>query len=643
MKIQISQQSHLTLPESQSNNFYHWVNNDFFQNNSIPDDKTSWGYFNILDQTSLENQHNLLNNLSINKLDNNHHQHLLQTFWGKCSNIYEMEDIPSLLNFCKSLVSRSYSENLGYFLANLSKNGINPFIYFGSTFDYENSDLIIAGMGFGGLTLSDRDYYFNDEHKNTREDFKNYLKDLSDLAGENFEDIFEYEKEIAEWHYTKEEKRDPHKTYNPHNLHELYEISPLINPFLETNGYLTKFADAQHKINVSNPNGLKLLLEKISCMDEEFMQKVVLYKLVKSWGSLFSRKIDDLNFDFFGKKINGQKKQKKIWERKVRLINANLGELIGLLYTKKYFNEECKTTANKMVKTMMDTFHQRISNLHWMQQSTKNLALEKLQKMKIKLGYPEVIEDYSTMDFTNCASIIEILQEVDRWQYLLDFEEMYKPPNREKWEMNPQTVNAYFHPLLNEIVFPAAILQPPFFDKDAGIEWNYGGIGMVICHEITHAFDDKGRKFDSNGNLNDWWQKEDTEKFEKAIATYEEQFNKLEVEGVKIKAGLVMGEALADHGGVNVALAALKSQLENTEEKDENGFTPIHRFFLSVARVWANIRTPEYSKLLATTDPHPHPLHRVNITLANTEDFYKTFGKETDAMYVAAENRLVLW
>jgi putative endopeptidase len=277
-----------------------------------------------------------------------------------------------------------------------------------------------------------------------------------------------------------------------------------------------------------------------------------------------------------------------------------------------------------------------------MQPKTKEVALQKLQKMRIKLGYPEVIEDYSEMDFSNCNSIIEILQEVDRWQYELEFEEMYKEPNREKWEMNPQTVNAYFHPLLNEIVFPAAILQPPFFDKDASIEWNYGGIGMVICHEITHAFDDKGRKFDADGNLNDWWQKEDTEKFEEVIATYENQFNKLEVEGVKIKSGLVMGEALADHGGVNVALAALKSQI-NTDEKDENGFTAIHRFFLSVARVWANIRTREYSKLLATTDPHPHPLHRVNITLANTKEFYDTFGTEEDEFYVAPEDRLVLW
>ena len=642
MNIQISPNSHLSIPSQKSTDFYNYVNHDFFQNNSIPDDKTSWGYFNILAQNSLENQHKLLQNLSSNPLDNPHHQNLLSIFWNNCKNIYEMENIASLLQFSNSLIQKSKSNDLGTFLANLSKNAINPFIGFGSTFDYKNSNLIIAGLGFGGLTLSDKDYYFNDEHENTRNDFKQYLKDLSNLVNEDFEFIFDYEKSIAEFHLSKEDKRDPHKTYNPHNLDELYTLSPILKPFLENNNYLQRFPDANHKINIGNPSGLQKLLQKLENMDVEILDKIILYKLTKAWGSLFSKKIDELNFNFFGKKINGQKSQKPLWERKVHLINNNLGELIGLLYSKYYFDNQCKSSAENMVNNMMQTFHQRISNLQWMQPQTKKLALQKLQKMRIKLGYPEVIEDYTTMDFSNCNSIIEILQEVDRWQYEIEFEEMYKAPNRDKWEMNPQTVNAYFHPLLNEIVFPAAILQPPFFDKDASIEWNYGGIGMVICHEITHAFDDKGRKFDADGNLNDWWQKEDTEKFEEVIATYENQFNKLEVEGVKIKSGLVMGEALADHGGVNVALAALKSQI-NTDEKDENGFTAIHRFFLSVARVWANIRTPEYSKLLATTDPHPHPLHRVNITLANTKEFYDTFGTEEDEFYVAPEERLVLW
>jgi len=252
------------------------------------------------------------------------------------------------------------------------------------------------------------------------------------------------------------------------------------------------------------------------------------------------------------------------------------------------------------------------------------------------------IEDYSTIHFDDSHNLLQINEIIQKWSYENEFKEMYAPPDKDKWEMNPQDVNAYFHPLLNEIVFPAAILQPPFFDKDAGIEWNYGGIGMVICHEITHAFDDKGRKFDADGNLKDWWQPEDAEKFEQCIETYKEQFGKLELEGVKIKPDLVMGEALADHGGVNVALAALKDTLGDATEKDENGFTYVHRYFLSVRKSLGQIvRTPAYTKQLATTDPHPHPMHRVNITLANTNEFYDCF--DAAEWTIAKEKRLHLW
>ena len=275
MHIQISPNSSITLPPKKINNFYNYVNHEFFQNNSIPDDKTSWGYFNILAQNSLENQHKLLNNLPSNPLNDSHHQNLLSTFWNNCSNIYEMENIPSLLQFSNSLIKKSKSNNLGIFLANLSKNGINPFIYFGSSFDYKNSNLIIAAMGFGGLTLSDKDYYFNNEHEKTRNDFKEYLKDLSELTNQNFEFIFDYEKEIAKYHLSKEEKRDPHKTYNPHNLNQIYKLSSIIQPFLENNKYLDKFGDIEHKINISNPEGLQKHLEKLQNMDMEILEKII--------------------------------------------------------------------------------------------------------------------------------------------------------------------------------------------------------------------------------------------------------------------------------------------------------------------------------------------------------------------------------
>ena len=642
MNISISPNNNLILPNSYNQNFYQYVNQHFFDNNTIPDDKSSWGYFNILDQNSLENQYSLLENIS----ENNHHNKLLSQFWKNCDNIYESENIPELLNFSNNLFQKSFDPNLGKFLANLSLNDVNPFLYFGSTFDLKNSNLLIAGLGFSGLTLSDKEYYLNDEHKQTRSDYQDYLQKLSDLCNIDFNFILQFETKIAEYHLNKEDKRDPHKTYNPHNLQELFQLSSTIESYIKNNTYLDHFPEEnEHKINISNPTGLQKLIDLLNETDDDSLEKFVKYKIIKNIGSVFSKKIDQLNFQFFGQKINGLKKQKPIWERKIRLINSYLGELIGELYVEKYFDKSCQETAHNMVNNMIATFHKRINNLSWMEKETKEFAIKKLNKMKIKLGYPEVIEDYTNLHFSENDNLVSILQKINRWNFQLEFNEMYKPPNRLKWEMNPQSVNAYFHPLLNEIVFPAAILQPPFFDKNASPEWNYGGIGMVICHEITHAFDDKGRKFDSDGNLNDWWKESDTEKFEKIIATYNEQWSAIELEGVKIKAGLVMGEALADHGGVNVAIDALKTLYkEDINKKDENNLTPMHRFFLSVGRVWANLRTKEYTKLLTTTDPHPHPMHRVNITLANTKEFYETYGiKEDSQFFVPEEKRLTLW
>jgi putative endopeptidase len=639
--VKITPTKTLSLPE-QTSDFYNWVNHDFFQNNSIPDDKSSWGYFNILAQESKENQHTLLQNLSTHTLPDPHHQQLLSTFWNKCQSVYDHENIPEIKNYISNAIAECKHPELGVFLANLTKKGLNPFTYFGSTFDYNDSSLLIAGFGFGGLSLGDKDYYFNDEHAETREKFNEYLQKLGDVVGRDFRGIFQWEKEIANFHYTKEEKRDPHKNNNVHDLSQFYAISPHMESFMENCGYMEKFGNRDiHKINISNPEGLKSVLGKLEGESYENLENIIFYKAIKSLGALFSKQIDEINFDFFSRHLNGQKEQKPLWERRLGLANGSLGELIGRLYVEKYFDNECRQVADEMIATMIETFRSRIGKLEWMKEETRQLALDKLNKMRVKIGFSTKIEDYSTLNFDNSLNILQINEKLQEWEYNNEFNEMYAAPDKEKWEMNPQDVNAYFHPLLNEIVFPAAILQPPFFDKDAGLEWNYGGIGMVICHEITHAFDDKGRKFDSSGNLKDWWQPEDAEKFEQCITTYEEQFGALELEGVKIKPALVMGEALADHGGVNVALAALKNTLGDATEKDENGFTYVHRYFLSVARVWANMRTAAYTKQLATTDPHPHPLHRVNITLANTNEFYECFS--AGEWTVPEEKRLKLW
>lgn len=599
-------------------NFFEFVNQDWLQENEIPDDKPEWGHFWKLAQDSITNCHHLLNQ--------NHNDILLKNLWKSTENIYSQKNRNIFKKFTQNILQETQKiTSVPEFLAYLTLKIGNPFFSFSPEVDPHNSACTTPFANFGGLTLEDREQYSLPEHEKIREKFNIYLSKIGNLANLDFSWVFDWEREFAERHWQKQERRQPEKTVNKYTFDEL----PMyFREFVDETGFRKSIPHevSEWRFYLDNPRGFEYLGEVLTV---ENIRRYMEFYLWKRYSSYFDAEADEISFDFFGRALHGTKKQRELWERRTLFVDQTLGELLGRLYVKEHFVMAAKERAEAMVERMRETMERRIQNLGWMSDATKERALCKLRKMKVRLGFPDIIHDYANLSLGE--DLLENLMLLRQWGWNENLKEYYKPPI-DYWEMDPQTVNAYFHPLKNEIVFPAAILQPPFFSLEASDAQNFGGIGMVICHEITHAFDDEGRKYDENGNLKDWWTEEDAKNFEKQIETYKEQWGEISVEGIQMVPGLIMGEALADHGGTVIALDALG---ENQNQRE---------FFESIARIWACKRRPEHAKQRATTDPHPAPEHRVNITLRNCNEFHELYNtKEGDPMWLAPEKRLTLW
>ena len=621
--------------------FYEWVNEDWLKNNPIPDDKSSYGTFTVLDEESMKNQREILDNLE----PKTHHQRLLSKFWRKC----DFQDNP---NFLITYFNKIYQEiiktdiedeqsNIGFLLGKLHQKGMNPFFSFGASIDYDDSKRHIPSFYLGGLSMPDKDYYLSDKYLDKQESFKTYIEKLGMFFQQDFSAVYEIQKKLAEFHFSKIEKRDPYKQYHPLDLSEVTLIDPSLMEFLHSCGYLKKHQEQEQKINVDNPEAYKNIIPFLRSLPLDIFWSCVKFSFFKSYGIYYSKELDNLYFEYLTKPFSGLKILPDLWKRKLKLINGNLGELVGEEYCRKFFTEETKEKALEMISYIREAFEERIKVLDWMEDETKEKALEKLKTINAKIGYPDVIEDYSSLDFTG-KEFIEILIKMNQWEWENELKEMYQPVDRRKWGMNPQMVNAYYHPLNCEIVFPAAILQPPFFGGDD--EENFGGIGAVIAHELTHAFDDKGRQFDKDGNLKDWWNKRDEERFNVKLKVIVEQFNNETFFGENIKGELTSGENIADDGGVKIAYQALNKKLGEKMFEKIDGFTREQRFFMSWGKIWRNNIREEYAKTLINTDPHSPGKLRVNAILKNCNDFYNAFSiNEEHPMFLEKSKRFNLW
>lgn len=517
--------------------------------------------------------------------------------------------------------------------------------------DAKNADINIMHIGEPGLGLGDRDYYIERNETNDRimAAYEKYVKRMMELVGYDesarqrvWENVIAIETEIAKHKKTREERRNPQLRYNMQSMEEIKKNYPNI----DWDAYFKALGlESVDKANISSVKYMEFINSYIPCLSQQQIKDMMALDLITSSSNLLSDDFQEANFEMFDRTMSGIEQMEPRWKRVMTIPNSMFGEAVGELYVNKYFPEENKVYMKQLVENLRKALGKHIDNLSWMSDTTKEKAREKLASFTVKIGYPDKWKDYSGIQIDPAKSYLENVSEASIWYTQDNYQKIGKPVDRDEWHMTPQTVNAYYNPTTNEICFPAGILQAPYFDLSADDAQNYGAIGVVIGHEMTHGFDDSGRQFDKNGNMSDWWQPEDTEKFTALADKLVEQFDAVEVApGVHANGRFTLGENIADQGGLRIALTAYLDAMEGKDMEDIDGIKPLQRFYLAYANVWANNIRDEEVLSRTKTDPHSLGENRVNVTLRNLEQFFDAFGvKEGDAMFRPVSERVIIW
>ena len=510
--------------------------------------------------------------------------------------------------------------------------------------DSNNNALYLAESGLG---LGNRDYYLNEENAALREGYVAFLTKAFSLAG--YEDAatrarnaMDFEMAIAVPYWSMVQQRNYEAMYNPMSFNEIFAAYPNLHldVFFEQLGI-----EPQEKVIVMQPSYFEALNNIVSSTDGAVLRHYLQANLLSSACENLSDDFYEASFEFFSKQMSGIQEQKPRWKRAMTVPNKILAEAVGQMYVKKYFPEKDKQRMLEIVKNIQAGLGQRVAALDWMSDATKAKAQEKLSSFTVKIGYPDKWKDYSSLSINPENSYYENLRAASRWYTEDNLAKIGKPVDKAEWGMSPQTVNAYYNPTTNEICFPAGILQPPFYNSDADDAVNYGAIGVVISHEMTHGFDDQGRLFDKDGNMNNWWTDEDAEAFKAKAQGLVEQFNKIEIQpGLMANGAATLGENIADQGGLRIAYTALQNSFGGKHPEPIDGFTAEQRFYLAYATLWAQNITPQEEQRLTLLDVHSLGRNRVNATLRNIDTFFEAFGiKEGDAMYRPESERVVIW
>ena len=517
--------------------------------------------------------------------------------------------------------------------------------------DLQNSDVNIVYASQAGLGLGDRDYYLENDENSTkiRNAYIDYIKTIMELAGykksaakQVAKTVLKIETEVAKVTMTREESRDISRIYN------VYDIAKVNTdfPHIAWTQYLTDMGlNGVDKVCITEPKALAKVDELMSTLSDKEIKDYLSYNIVSSAASYLSDKFVDAEFEMFSHVMSGKTQQQPRWKRALSVPNSVLGEAVGELYVNKYFPASSKEKMLKLVNNLKVSLAEHISNLDWMSDKTKVNALVKLNSFSVKIGYPDKWKDYSGIDIDSELSYWENIKRAIAFKNAYSLSKYGKPVDRDEWGMTPQTVNAYYNPTTNEICFPAGILQAPYFDPEADDASNYGAIGVVIGHEMTHGFDDQGRNFDQNGNMTDWWTQEDADKFKAKTQVLVEQFNKIIVLGdTHANGAYTLGENIADQGGLRVSYTAFKKTDQGKSDNKIDGFTPDQRFYLSYANVWAANITDQEILRRTKIDVHSLGKWRVNGSLRNIETFFNAFDiKAGDKMFLAPEERVVIW
>jgi endothelin-converting enzyme/putative endopeptidase len=641
-----------------SNNFFQYVNGTWLDNTEIPSDRTRWGSFDELRQRTDADA------LAILKDAVNNPKYKSDTDQGKAINLYKSIldtvgrnklGIAPLKPYLKKIDAVKNSKDLEALLIEMEPLGGIGFFGANVGADAKNSNRNVISVGPGGVGLPDRDYYVSDDadSKEKREKYVLHVAKMLGFLGEkpaeaktHAEQILALEIQMSKPRFDRVERRDRRKSYNPMTVADLQKLTPSIN----WNNYFTK-------IGLKNVDSLIVSQPKYMTALEGILKenKVNEWKAYMRWALLnrassqLSTSIEDANFDFYGKTLTGAVKQRPSDERALQVINGRIGEALGKLYVEKKFPAEAKAKAEKMIKNIFVAFENRINNLTWMSPETKVSAIEKLHKSKIKIGYPDKWKDYSALVIKSPeegGTYFENTRMMAKWRFEQDLADLNKPVDKTRWGMSPQTVNAYYNPSYNEIVFPAAILQPPFYNYQADEAVNYGGIGGVIGHEISHGFDDSGSRYNADGNLVDWWTAEDSKQFAALTGALAAQYSALEpLPGTFVDGKFTLGENIGDLGGVSAAYDGLQLYLkENGNPGLIDGYTPEQRFFISWSTIWRTKSRDEAIKNQVKTDPHSPGVYRSYVPLQNIDYFYKAFDiQANDGMYIAPEKRVRIW
>ena len=642
----------MDLTVNPGDDFYRYAGGGWMKANPLTAEYSSYGVFHELAEKNRDQLKELFDNLA-----NEHH--------AKGSNGQKVTDLYAMamdsvrlnregtapimkdLNDLKNFNRAQLTEFIAYQHMHLG----NPFFGIGVEADLANSAVNTMYMSAGSMSLPDRDYYLKTdaESKKIQLKYRDYLTKMFMLAGYKNKDaqratktIYNIEYKFAEASMTRAEQRDIAKLYNLRTIDQLQADYPAI----DWKKYFNLMGISNMKqLILEQPKVMAVANELMTNLKDQEIKDYVAGGIITSAAGYLSDEVAETRFDFYGRTLSGQQERQARWKRAMGVPSSVVGEAVGQLYVEKYFAGDSKEKMVKLIGDLRKALAERIANLDWMSDQTKVNALVKLNSFTVKVGYPDKWKDYSKLNIDPSLTLYDNMKAASLWATKRNLEKYGKPVDREEWGMTPQTVNAYYNPQNNEIVFPAAILQAPFFDPKADDATNYGAIGVVIGHEMTHGFDDQGRTFDYQGNYTDWWTAEDAEKFNTAAEKLALQFDAIDLgNGEHANGHLTLGENIADQGGLRIAYDAFMKTTQAQEGKKIDGFTPVQRFYLSYGRIWAENITPEAAYQQTKSDPHSLGEYRVNQTLRNIDTFFKAFDIKPGAkMWLDEKDRTIIW
>lgn len=629
--------------------FYKYAVGGWQKNNPLKPEYARYGAFDILGENNEKRLNDLFQSMGELKTEK-------RSVEQKISDLYKMgldslrlnaEGSAPLKPYIDEVLAVSDRESLIREIAVMHLSSESPFFGTYVMADMIDSDSNILYMSQSGLGMGDRDYYVKGCDETIKAGYLDFLTKIFNLAGLDnaagrAADALKVEDALAEVSWTSVQNRDMEKQYNPTTFDALKAEYPSLSlaTYFKALGI-----EPQGKIVVTQPSYFKALDGIVAKTDVEVLKNYLLGQLVQGGCGALSDDFTDASFDFFSRQMAGVQQQKPRWKRAMSVPNSLLSEAVGEMYVAKYFPAKDKERMAKMVSNIQAALSEHIDSLDWMSEATKAKAHEKLSAFHVKIGYPDKWKDYSALTVDPQLSYYENIRQAALWSMQDNLTRLGKPVDKDEWLMSPQTVNAYYNPSTNEICFPAAILQPPFFNPDADDAVNYGAIGVVISHEMTHGFDDQGRLFDKDGNMADWWTPEDAEAFKAKTDILVKQFDEVEVlPGIRANGALSLGENIADHGGLRISFTALQNSFVGKHPQPVDGFTAEQRFYLAYAKVWADNITDEEIARRTKLDVHSLGRNRVNVTLRNLDTFFQAFDiVEGDPMFRAPEDRVIIW